>query len=258
MKRLFTDDSVHGYLGIQKLQLEAEVEDCTADYLLKVSETEYQAYLVEKHSIIPPTLLEDQIYQDEPIDSEIGIKLPNPKRTVSGTMSGRPMGWTETDYVKVKGTAITISIPFTGEAELLKYKPSSRTSSPPQGEVELHEIKLRYEFPHHDADKLKERYENDLDGIRRYLKWVSGDVSGYNQSLPQVAENSIEKRRQKLLADRVASAALGLPIKRRDDAPRTYTVPDVKRKAVVRPKVATDTPIEPEPTLAKSECYGPE
>jgi hypothetical protein len=47
--------------------------------------------------------------------------------------------------------------------------------------------------------------------------------------------------------------SLGLPIKRRGDAPTTYAVPVVRRKAHIEKPQATSAAFKPEPTLAAEE-----
>lgn len=59
----------------------------------------------------------------------------------------------------------------------------------------------------------------------------------------------ISARKQRLLADAGLVAALGIPIRRRDDAPETFAPPEIRR----RPKVARPQPsagsFTPEPAL---------
>lgn len=45
-----------------------------------------------------------------------------------------------------------------------------------------------------------------------------------------VAEQAIQQRRERLLAQSQRAAGLGIPIRRRDDAPKTYAIPTVRKK----------------------------
>jgi hypothetical protein len=83
---------------------------------------------------------------------------------------------------------------------------------------------------------------------------VQGDVTSFNESLSLTVKHAIARRKQKILADQNMSAALGIPVKRRKDAPRTYSVPQVRRNPTIqRPKVETEEPFQPEPALPDAE-----
>jgi hypothetical protein len=254
MTYLFSQKRLSEYLEEQKIKLQAEVDRCDPDYLLKVSEYDLREYLVSHYSLQSPQLLLDQVYQHEPQDVNIHIKREDDSWIIHGTMGGIPIAASRPEYKQVTGTAIIISIPFVGDAELFGFQPSASSSYVPQGEIVSQEIRLTYELPRPDAEGLTRRYNQDLDGIKKYVSWVARDVTAFNQSLPQIAQQSITRRKQKLLADRNMSAALGIPIKRREDAPRTYTVPSVRRKPLPdRPEVPTEEPFRPEPSLPDAE-----
>jgi hypothetical protein len=59
----------------------------------------------------------------------------------------------------------------------------------------------------------------------------------------------VDRRRQKFLADHNLVAALGFPLKPRDDAPRTYRAPDVQRRIKVAPPPASTAPFKPNPGM---------
>lgn len=242
MDRLFCSGELREYLKRRRSSLNIEVDSLDVDYLLKVSEADLQEYLVAEHTLEAPQLMDDEIYQHEPRDVEVEVH----SRLHDVYNRGRP--------ARVKGTAITISIPFEGNADLLMLQPSTFNYNPPQGRIVGKEIRLTYELPHQDAAGLRKSYEQDLGKIREYVGWVQRDVSSFNESLSKTAQQAIARRKQKILGDQSMSAALGIPIKRRKDAPKTYTVPDVRRKsAVQRPKAETEEPFQPEPTLPEVE-----
>lgn len=243
MDRLFSDGELREYLDQRISALETEVDSLGPDYLLKASETDLGNHLVAKYSLDLPRFLTDEVYQHEPRDVDIDVSH-DPRRMILDR--SRPF--------YVKGTAITISFPLEGDAKLFTYRPSTFNFNPPQGKIVGQEVQLTYELPNQDAEDLKQRYERNVGGIQEYVSWVQRDVSAFNQSLSQAAQQAITRRKQKVLADRNMSAALGIPIKRRDDAPRTYTVPQVRRKPTIqRPRVVTEERFQPEPALADTE-----
>ena len=70
----------------------------------------------------------------------------------------------------------------------------------------------------------------------------------HRQQLPLRLRPEIEARKQKLLATRKMVAGLAFPIRARQDAPKTYTAP-VVRKRVISTATPSAAPFEPEPFL---------
>jgi hypothetical protein len=103
------------------------------------------------------------------------------------------------------------------------------------------------------ADEVRRQVDRTLGDIRGYLETLTRDAQGLNNDLRAMARSAIEKRREKLLADRRLVGGLGFKIKERQDAQRTYVVPEVRRK--LRPTLppASDAPFKPEPVLSDSD-----
>ena len=151
------------------------------------------------------------------------------------------------------GTAVTFFVPFDGDAELFRCRPSTFTVSFPRAIIGQIEIVLTYPCTTHDAAAVKSEFDKDLSEIRQFLEWITHDVSSFNASLRDKARIRIEARRQKLLKDKNLVASLGFPLKQKDDALRTYVVPTVRRKVVISMPTATTAPFVPEPRLDMQE-----
>ncbi len=102
-------------------------------------------------------------------------------------------------------------------------------------------------------DAVRGQVDRTLSDIRGYLETLTRDTQGLNKELRSLARSAIEKRREKLLADRQLVGKLGFKIKERQDDQRTYVVPDVRRK--LRPTLppASETPFQPEPVLSDAD-----
>lgn len=248
MHTLFSKTNLRALLDAQLHALKAEVEKLEADYVLKVSDSDLSEYFVSRYTIDSPRLLIDNAYQHEPQDCDIEELNPSSFINVRDGFGSR------SQHRSVRGTAVRISVPFEGEPKLFEYQPSTYTLNPPEAEVGDSEIHMTYRFIKPDVKLLKSRYESTLKAIQEYLSRVQNDVGAYNESLPQEIRNLITARKTKVLADRKLSAEIGIPIRRRNDAPLTYTVPEVKRKTEIsRPRVQTEEPFELEPSLDMGE-----
>ena len=237
LEPLFCKNQLSRFLDQNKNALENEILNYGPNYILNISEEDLCEHLVSKYSLEPPKLLENEKYADrEEIDVDVSkdpIKFIRDRR--------RPF--------YVKGLQIIIAIPFEGDGNLFQYQPSSFGLNPPRAEISGQQLRLVYTTAEHDAGAVEKEYQNAIERINGYLKSVRENVERYNEQLGPLARQLIPRRKEKLLADQQLVRELGIPIKQRDDLPRTCTVPTVRKKPKIARPVATTEPFEPEPVL---------
>ncbi|MFN8992938.1 MAG: hypothetical protein ACK5X3_04635, partial [Pseudomonadota bacterium] len=219
-------------------QMQQEVEGLDENQLLNTPPEDLKRYLVDKHGITPITLLRDQWnahYQDAPVDVRYDRMRWIDDRS-------RPF--------MVAGERVEVRIPFEGESELFYAKANTYSLNPPRAVIEKNEIVLRYDTPADQPRDIRALVEQTLKEIEQRLGWQRPMIDAHNQSLPQAAAEAIRQRRERLLAQSQRAEALGIPIRRRSDAPKTYALPTVKRKAVPTLPPTTTAQFKPEPALA--------
>lgn len=222
--------------------MQKEVEGLDENRLLNTPPEDLKRYMVERHCITPITLLRDQWYadyQDVPVDVR-----HDPLRWIDDR--SRP--------VMVAGERVEVRIPFEGESELFYAKANTYSLNPPRAVIEQNEIVLRYETPADQPRDIRALVDQTLKEIEQHLGWQRPMIDAHNLSLPQAAEQAIHQRRERLLAQSQRAEALGIPIRRRADAPKTYALPTVKRKVVPTLPLATTAQFKPEPALTE-ELY---
>jgi hypothetical protein len=149
----------------------------------------------------------------------------------------------------MRGTAVSLFVPFEGDSGLFRLQPSTSTFNPPRGVVKGDQLVLRVETLEPDSAKMKAGFDRELSSISQYLGWVGRDVQTFNSGLRSAAQAGIASRRAKLVADQELVSSLGFPLRERADSVRTYAVPEVRRRAVGKPPAAG--PVNPaEPALA--------
>jgi hypothetical protein len=77
------------------------------------------------------------------------------------------------------------------------------------------------------------------------------EVAEFNQNLEKAARDIVQARKAQHLKQSNLLSQLGVPLKRVDNVPATFTVPAVKKKVIVKPS-APNIPFTPEPTLDES------
>lgn len=222
-------------LTMEKMRQEVELLD--ENQLLNTPPEDLKNYLVEKYGITPITLLRDQWYadyQDAPVD-----------------VRHDRMRWIEdrSRPAMVAGERVEVRIPFEGESELFYTKANTFNMNPPRAVVDKNEIVLRYDTPADQPRDVRSLVDQTLRDIEQHLGWQRDMIDAHNRSLPGAAEQAIRQRRERLLAQSQRAEALGIPIRRRTDAPKTYALPTVKRKAVPTLPPATTVQFKPEPAL---------
>src|SRR5207249_1079763 len=106
------------------------------------------------------------------------------------------------DVPEVPGTWFDYYVPFEGEAVAFECRASRFTRSAPRGQVIGNELRLSYGIPHDQRADVGPQFANELARIRQHLDWLREDAEQHNSGLLGAAQAAIERRREKLLADR--------------------------------------------------------
>lgn len=240
---LFKQGSLRDILEQRSHDLRREIDALDSNYVLNVSEIQLADALIAKYSLEPPTLRRDEIAVADQRETDIDVSH-DPLR-VSFDHSGP---------VYVKGTAVTIAVPFDGSESLFRYQPSSYThGGTPAAQIANGELRLTYPILDHDEQQLRSRYDRDLQTLEQYLGFVRHDVEGYMHSLRPTVERLIAERKRRLLANADLAASLGVPIRRRDGDSGTYAPPEIRRRPRIELPPASHGRFTPEPALPQEE-----
>ncbi len=238
---LFSDYDLRSTLDDQFRAMQSEIESMSDDRLLNTSVASMVSYLEEKYRIEPVSINEEGITIDQ---KEIEIDVSqDPMRSFRD----------RSQPFYIKGTSNKFFVPFSGDETLLKCQPSTFTHSPPVATVENNELVLNYETTEHDPEQIRVQFDRDISEIKQFIKWIEKDVLAHNSIISNRANQFVMKRRDKILANRGLASSLGFPMRERENAPKTYSVPEVRRKPPVRPPVASSKPFKPEPALDAKE-----
>jgi hypothetical protein len=129
----------------------------------------------------------------------------------------------------LKGTAVDIAVPFQGHPDLFRYRPSNYfVGAAPEAIIRGDELIITFEAVEPTAEQLKQYVDRQLDLLRQSVPRVNTDLAAFDSALPAMAEERIEARKKKLQADRGLEGSLGIPIRKRGDAPKP--VPMVRKR----------------------------
>lgn len=135
-----------------------------------------------------------------------------------------------------KAIRIDILIPFSGDKELFKLRPSTFTTIWPTGTVKDNDLRLRFEYFTPDPNySIKKNYEDQVGLLRQYAEWINKDIDDFNSNLKPYITRSINQRRQELETNRSKVSELGLPIRTPTQSTATpiETQTEPKKKVVL-------------------------
>jgi hypothetical protein len=219
-------------------KMREEIESLDGNRLLNTAPADLINFFVEKYGVEPIVLRRSEWYADT---AEVRVDVRHDQTRWISDRS-RP--------VLVPGERTDVRIPFEGETELFYSQSNMISTSPPRAVVEGNELVLRFEMPSDAAREVRPLVDQALHDIEQYIGWQRPLIDQHNAALAGIAAQAIEQRRARLLAQSKRTSALGIPVKRRDDAPRTYAIPTVRRKSAPTLPPASSAQFEPEPTWA--------
>jgi len=235
--RIFAVDDLGSAAAAQMAALQREIEAEPKNRLLNVNEAEYVGYLVQKHRLEPLVFLWDKRYVTDREAVIPAERFPEASSVFGGESCPKQV--------------IKYHIPFTGEADLLKMRPSTRLLSSPIVDVSGDEISFEIVNWRNDSEQIARDAEGMIAGIRQQNEHVTREVAQFNASLPAAVEAAVQGRKQQHLQQSRLLESLGVPVRRSERTPGTFAVPTVKRRVLVKP-TAPDVAYAPEPTLDAS------
>ena len=238
---LFYKYDLQATIENQGRALVADINSMKETEVLNTSQEEMVKYLIEKHRINPLAIDETGIQMNYG-DAQIDVR-GDFRRAIFDM--DRP--------VYVTGTRFTFYVPFTGDSDLFRCKPSTYSLSLPTATVRSNELIFTYDMTNDRDSDVGEMFKRDLNTTQVHAKRVNTDVGRFNGALTENAVRRLNARREKLLKDRDLVASIGFPLRRRQDPPSTFVVPDVKRRITPRKPAASAEPFSPEPALGMDD-----
>lgn len=191
------------------------------------------AYFVDKYDVEVPILSRDQVAASQHERSiEVWDSWDKQSRTVPGE-------------------AYDFEVPFVGNADIFKLRPSTFDMSPPRAMVHKQVLTFTISDRTLTPEVVKSELDSLLASIEKYLEYHRQQWAGFKTQLASAVRAQIDARRQKLLAQKDTASKLsdmGIRLKEKPGDARSYIPPTVKQKVI--PQLPPMSPaVAPEPTL---------
>lgn len=239
----FREGDTYSTFSHHLLRAIEEINSLDNEYVLKASDTELETHYIEKVTFEPIRIDESDFYIEERRSTKIDVS-----HDFNRGGFGR-------EHIEVPGTELLIAIPFEGDSGLLRLRPSTFSlSGYPPIDIKDNVIVFSKRFPDDSAnsERLKTKIENQVKSLASAAQNLTRDVERHNNEVPQKIRNALQQKRARAHDALAAISELGIPIKRRDEAP-TFTVPTKRRRAATNLPSVPKEKYEPEPVLAEAE-----
>ncbi len=114
-----------------------------------------------------------------------------------------------------KGTEITISVPFQGDAEIFRLHASSHTMEYPRGRIGEGAVTFTRRAPNFSAAEVRREFDRWLAAIKGHLDGMRKELGNFNESLKAEARATIQARIDKFKRDDDLLGGLGFGIPKR-------------------------------------------
>ena len=203
-----SDDLLASRLAEVLAELRIAVDATDDDAVLSSDAEQWARRLADARRIDPPRV--------EVAAAELELERPDADFDAA-SRSKTDLGFDAGDGATAATYRLRISVPVTGEIELLRARPSVG-ATPLRGDLEPGHVIREWLWP---AERGAQTFDGELetftarvaDGARQLAR----EVDSFNAVLPERARAAIDERRMAILSEREFVGALSLPVKRARD-----------------------------------------
>lgn len=224
---LFNSGNIGDWLDRKRHKAITDVEELSAPQMNAATNDECVSNIVSLHRL---DVL--QVLTDKAVMSEADHKVD-----VSKDFE-RAIGDRSKPFM-VSGVRISIRVPFQGDAELFRLRPTRYTTVFPRGialQKAPHAGELLMAFDVADGElpeRVRGRISEQLDLLTRYVEHVRADIGQYNAQLVGHVSTAVTTRRQSLLRRQELLESIPIPLERKNETVGVLPMP--KRELVPMP-----------------------
>jgi len=115
--------------------------------------------------------------------------------------------------VPASGEKVTVTVPYAGDGEYFRIRPSSYTMNPPRAKISPMSLLFEYQGQQVNIEQAKREYENVKAEITKYLATLANDLRSANEKLAAGIRPIVQEKRKRMEHGEANLAGFGLPIK---------------------------------------------
>lgn len=238
----FTKGYIDDVLRNQLEQITSRIQSESEGYLLNVKEDEYIDHLISEFTLETPT-----------IDFE-SMTISPTEKMIPARRHPSAMFFMDDMDRSFKRQVIIYHFPFSGDINILDYVPNPHLVWTEEfthdDSSEVEEITFEIINFSDDPETIKRESERTIGNLKTQLGHIKNQVDGHNANLRQEITQRVQERKKDLMKKSDFLSKLGVPVKKKDNLPETFSIPTPKipKKIIPRPPVTTTDP-NPDPAL---------
>lgn len=235
---LFFEEDLDAQLRARQQSVSRAVDRIPKDQFLVSSDQEILDHVVLGLSVEPITLHEEKMTMAQH-ETQVDVSH-DPMRVFRDGRAGP---------FYVPGTTVEIDVPFTGEDWIFRYRTNPWSTVLPHADVQRGHLRLIITQPHNaDPNAFKTEYEQEIRLVRKCVDFARQQVVGYNESLPDLVQQAVRHRRERLERHGSIAALLDIPLVTKPGAPSIEPVKVEVRRPAPLP-VPPKSGLKPEPGI---------
>ncbi len=230
---MFNNGELRLALEAQTEKMRAAVEAESEESLKQADADEWAAALAHHFAVACPELQADDVWMEPVKDVKIDVSWDR-SRYFSDPYSDLARNF--------PGYQIVVHIPFEGEADVFKLRPSSFTLNPPRGRLKGSDLLLTIEYARDQQPDFDGQVNGFIGTVGQWLGFARADIDSFNSGLEQQARQAIAGRRQRIEQRDAHLAQSKIPVRRPGESGKKTYIPDVlvRRPAPSLPKSRAD------------------
>jgi len=224
--KIFRDIELQKFLGDRLNELNQEIQSEDKNRLLNMNEIKYIEYLVNKYQIEP--LL---FFWEEKYITEYEKMIP---------AESHPFDFWVEKGEEYSRQIITYHIPYSGDENLLHCSKSIFRGRSIEAKIQGNEISFDIINWRDDREEIKRDAEEIISYIQKQENYIKSEVHGYNSNLENKAYQIFQDRKAFILKQYNLVESLGVPFKRAEKVPFTFSVPIIKREPIIKPSSSSE------------------
>lgn len=238
-ERLFGEFDSYSAIEHQKKQLKEDLRKISEPELKGTDIEGWVQHFKDKYEVTVPTLDRSGIEGDVQ-DVQLNARHFRSQFHFDDGDSG---------FIPTPGTEVRFYVPFTGDAEVFRCSGNTMYATFPSAHVGEGRLSFSYQTVDHDANTINANFERDLNTIEGHLRGLETAFRELNQAIEPMVRQELSTRLAKFMKDAELASSLKYPLKKREGAPATYKVPEIKRTAAPRPLPAAKAVTPQDPAL---------
>ncbi len=157
-----------------------------------------------------PEELARQYGFEVPILNEVNKHATKEELDVDVSQDPQRVIWDRSRPFYVRGTEVTIHVPFQGDPDLFDVQPTTHSLNPPIGDFDDHELRFAYMIV--EPKDIGPEFERTIGEVKQHLDWLRPSAEQLRAQLRQLANSLIAERKERTVAHEAVLGNLGIPI----------------------------------------------